>query len=179
MIRGKRISLRAIERDDLPRYIVWLNDSEVTYHLLPRLPMNLEDETDWYERQRKDETTQHFAVVINEEEQLIGSIGLMGINYHEQRAELGIFIGDKTQWGKGYGREAIRLLLGYAFAEMNLHRVFLRVDASHTAAIRSYLSCGFIEEGRLRDTVYHHGYFEDQIIMSILRPEFQSDDEAS
>jgi hypothetical protein len=53
MIRGKRISLRPIERDDLPRYIVWLNDAEVTYHLLPRLPVNLEDETDWYEHQRK------------------------------------------------------------------------------------------------------------------------------
>jgi len=173
MIRGKRVSLRAIERDDLPRYVAWLNDIEVSYHLTTFIPFNLEDETDWYERQRTDDTTQNFAIVLNEGEQHIGSVGLMGIDHREQRAELGIFIGDKSQWGQGYGREAIRLLLDFGFSELNLHRIFLRVDASHTAAIRCYVSCGFIEEGRLRDGVYRHGQFEDMIIMSLLRPEHE------
>jgi RimJ/RimL family protein N-acetyltransferase len=177
MIKGNRISLRAIERDDLPRYVAWLNDSKITSHLSMFLPMNLEDETDWYEQQRKDDATQNFAITLNKEDQLIGSIGLMEINQREQHAELGLFIGDKTQWGQGYGREAIQLLLQFAFAELNLHRIYLRVDASHAAAIRCYQSCGFQEEGRLRDAVYHHGHFEDQFIMSVLRPEYSKEKE--
>jgi RimJ/RimL family protein N-acetyltransferase len=176
MIKGERITLRAIEREDLPCYVAWLNDPAVTHHLKTFFPFNLEDETGWYEQQRKDDTVLNLAMVINEGKRHIGSVSLMGINYREQRAELGIVIGDKTQWGQGYGREAIQLLLDYAFTELNLHRIYLRVDASHTPAIRCYLSCGFKEEGRLRDAVYHHGHFEDQLIMSILRPEYQGGD---
>ena len=178
MIRGNRLTLRAVERDDLPRYTAWLNDPDVTFHLTMFSPFNLEDETDWYERQRTDDTVLNLAIVINQEARHIASVGLMGLSRREQRAELGIVIGDKSQWGKGYGREAIQLLLDFAFAELNLHRIFLRVDATHTAAIRCYVSCGFKEEGRLRDAVYHHGYFEDQLIMSVLRPEYLGGGEA-
>lgn len=172
MIKGDRVTLRAIERDDLPHYVTWLNDPEVTHHLSLFLPLNSDDEAGWYEAQRKDDSCQNFAIVINKGEAHIGSVGLMKINYREQNAELGIVIGDKTQWGKGYGREAIQLLLKFAFTEMNLHRVYLRVDAGNTPAIRCYLNCGFIEEGRLRDAVYHRGHFEDQLMMSVLRSEY-------
>jgi diamine N-acetyltransferase len=81
MIKGDRITLRAIERDDIPRYVAWLNDPEVTHHLSFFFPMNIDDETDWYESQRKDQTAQNFAIVINEEKVHIGSVGLMEINY--------------------------------------------------------------------------------------------------
>lgn len=171
MLKGQRLTLRAIERDDLPHYATWVNDPEVTHHLLIYLPMNLEDETDWYEQQRRDTTSQNFAIVIQDNNQLIGSIGLMKIDNKNQNAELGIFIGDKTQWGQGYGQEAIRLLLNFAFKEMNLHRVYLRVDVSHLSGIRCYQQCGFVEEGRLRDAVYHGGQFEDQLLMGVLRPD--------
>jgi diamine N-acetyltransferase len=173
MIKGKRLILRAVERDDLPRYVVWLNDPEVTYHITTLLPFNLEDETDWYEQQRQDDTALNLAIVITDGEQHIGSVGLMHLDYRNQQAELGIVIGDKSQWGQGYGREAIGLLLPYAFTELNLHRVYLRVDASHSQAIHCYLNCGFKEEGRLREVVFHHGQFEDQLIMSVLRSEYQ------
>jgi RimJ/RimL family protein N-acetyltransferase len=172
MLKGQRLTLRAIERDDLPRYVTWLNDPEVTDHLKAYLPFNLDDETDWYEAQRRDPTMQNFAIVLNTENVHIGSIGLMKINQREQNAELGIMIGDKRQWGQGYGREAIKLLLPFGFATLNLHRIYLRVDATHPAAIRCYTNCGFVEEGRLRDAVFRQGRFEDQLIMSILRPEY-------
>jgi RimJ/RimL family protein N-acetyltransferase len=172
MLKGQRLTLRAIERDDLPRYVTWLNDPEVTDHLKAHLPFNLDDETDWYEAQRRDPTMQNFAIVLRAENVHIGSIGLMKINQREQNAELGIMIGDKKQWGQGYGREAIKLLLPFGFANLNLHRIYLRVDATHPAAIRCYTNCGFVEEGRLRDAVFRQGRFEDQLIMSILRPEY-------
>ena len=84
-------------------------------------------------------------------------------------------IGDKSRWGQGFGREAIKLLLPFGFATLNLHRIYLRVDASHPAAIRCYTGCGFIEEGRLRETVFRQGRFEDQLIMSVLRSEYLQD----
>jgi RimJ/RimL family protein N-acetyltransferase len=172
MLKGQRLTLRAIERGDLPRYVAWLNDPEVTHHIKTFLPMNLEDETEWYERQRKDNTILNLAIVVNDEERHIGSVSLFKINQREQNAELGIVIGDKTCWSQGYGREAIQLLLHLGFTELNLHRIYLRVDANHTPAIRCYLSCGFVEEGRLRDVVFRQGRFGDQLMMSVLRPEY-------
>jgi RimJ/RimL family protein N-acetyltransferase len=97
----------------------------------------------------------------------------MKINHREQNAELGIVIGDRTRWGQGYGQEAVQLLLDFAFTEMNLHRIYLRVDVNNTYAIRCYENCGFVEEGRLREVVYHRGHFEDQLIMSVLRSEYR------
>jgi RimJ/RimL family protein N-acetyltransferase len=173
MIKGERITLRAIERDDLSRYVTWLNDTEITRHLAAHLHFSSEDEKDWYEAQRKDSSTQNFAIVLNDGLAHIGGIGLMHLDHRQQHAELGIFIGEKSKWGQGYGREAIGLLLGYGFNELNLHRIYLRVDASNTQGIRCYTHCGFVEEGRLRDNTYHGGQFEDQLIMSVLRPEYQ------
>jgi RimJ/RimL family protein N-acetyltransferase len=172
MIKGKRLTLRAVERDDLPRYVAWLNDPAVTHHLSTLLPFNLDDEIDWYEQQRRDRTVLNLAIVIEDGQRHIGSVGLMHLDYRQQQAELGIVIGDKSQWRQGYGREAIGLLLNYAFTELNLYRVYLRVDASHSPAIRCYQNCGFKEEGRLRHAVFHHGQFEDQLMMSVLRSEY-------
>lgn len=172
MIKGEQITLRAIEREDLGRYVVWFNEREVLRHLSLSLPINHDDEEEWYEAQRKDASTQHFAIVLNHKDRHIGSISLMKINHREQNAELGIVIGDKTQWGQGYGQEAIELLLKFSFEEMNLHRIFLRVNATNTRGIRCYQKCGFVKEGQLRDAVYHGGCFEDQLIMSVLRSEY-------
>nr|BAL58019.1 GCN5-related N-acetyltransferase [uncultured Chloroflexota bacterium] len=171
MIKGRRISLRAIERGDLPRFVTWLNDPEVIAHLTIFLPLNLDDETDWYEQQRRDPATQTFAIV-EEQGTLIGSIGLHQIDYRQQKAELGILIGDKSRWGQGYCQEAIRLLLNFAFTHMNLHRIYLHVEADHHQAINCYLKCGFIEEGRLRQAIYRQGRFQDLLIMSVLRSEY-------
>ena len=172
MLKGKRLTLRAIERDDLPRFVTWVNDPEVVHHLRLLLPMGLEDETAWYEHQRQDDTTLNFAIVVTADETLIGSIGLMKIDQRNQQAELGIMVGDKSKWGLGYGPEAIGLMLDFAFRQLNLHRVYLLVDASHPKAIRAYLQCGFVEEGRLRDNIFRHGHFEDHLIMSVLRSEY-------
>jgi len=73
---------------------------------------------------------------------------------------------------RGYGQDAIRTLLGFAFGEMNLNRVSLHVLTDHTRAINTYRECGFVEEGRLREAVYAEGQYHDLLVMSILRQEF-------
>ncbi len=173
MLKGPRLTLRAITPDDLPRYVAWLNDVEVTRHLTIYLPMNLDDEEEWYQRQRKDPTTLNLAIETETGEH-IGSVGLMKIDHRTQSAELGIVIGAKEHWGKGYGREAITVLLEYGFHTLNLNRITLRVDADHPAAIRCYQNCGFVMEGEMRQAVFRDGQFINQYRMSILREEYQT-----
>ena len=85
---------------------------------------------------------------------------------------MGIVIGEKNQWGKGYGQDAIRTLLTFVFGEMNLNRIYLRVYADHALAINAYRKCGFVEEGCLRQGVYSEGRYHDMLVMGILKQEF-------
>ncbi|MFQ5577324.1 MAG: GNAT family N-acetyltransferase [Anaerolineae bacterium] len=172
MLTGARLTLRAVTRDDLPRYVAWLNDGDVTKHLSLYLPMNLDDETEWYESQRHNQTVQNFAIETRDGKH-IGSVGLMDIDYRDQSAELGIVIGDKTEWGKGYGREAIGMLLDFAFNTLNLNRICLQVDTDHPAAIKCYRNCGFVQEGELRHIIYREGRHTNQYLMSILKSEYR------
>ncbi len=96
----------------------------------------------------------------------------MDLNTRHRRAELGIVIGEKAYWGQGYGSDAIRTLLRFAFEEMNLHRVYLRVYEDNARGIRAYEKCGFCIEGRLREANYRKGRYHDELIMGVLRGEF-------
>ena len=87
--------------------------------------------------------------------------------------ELGITIGDKDYWGRGYGREAVGLLLDYGFRYHNLHRIFLSVNGNNERAIRAYRACGFEEEGRLRSHVWNDNGYVDLVYMGLLREEWE------
>jgi len=173
MISGKRVRLRAVESSDLVDYHRWLNDPEVIKHLKLYAPLSMSDEEAWHAAVRADPEQNVFAIEA-ETGQHIGNVALMHINWKDRSAELGIVIGDKSQWGKGYGQDAIRTLLSFAFGEMNLHRVYLRVHADHALAINAYRKCGFVEEGRLREDIYAGGHYHDMLMMSILKGEFKS-----
>jgi RimJ/RimL family protein N-acetyltransferase len=85
---------------------------------------------------------------------------------------VGIVIGDKRYWSKGLGTEAMVAILRFAFATMNLRRIYLKVYAYNTRAIRSYEKAGFVREAMLRDDVYSEGSYHDTIVMGMLREEF-------
>ena len=91
-------------------------------------------------------------------------------------AEVGLFIGDKSCWNKGYGTEVMRLLLRHGFGTLNLNRIFLRVDAANQGGIRAYEKAGFVHEGRFREGTFRDGHYEDMLFMSVLRSEWQADD---
>lgn len=173
MIQGERVRLRAVEPADLPDYHRWLNEPQVIRYLKLYAPLSMPDEEAWYAAVRADPNQKVFAIEV-ESGQHIGNVGLMHINWKDGSAELGIVIGDQSQWGKGYGQDAIRTLLGFAFGEMNLHRIYLRVVAEHTPAIGVYRKCGFVEEGRLREDIYAEGRYQDMLIMSVLKHEFSA-----
>jgi RimJ/RimL family protein N-acetyltransferase len=178
MIIGKKVRLRPIERDDLPRFVTWFSDPDVRRYLLVYLPFSLAQEERWFENLlgRLERQEDVLLGIETTEGVHIGNIGLHGIDWQNRQAELGIAIGEKAYWNQGYGSDAIRTLLVLAFREMNLHRVFLRVDRENGRGIRCYEKAGFRREGVLRDVIFKDGAYQDQFIMSILESEFNENE---
>ena len=185
MLVGKRVTLRGITREDLPA--LWRFNNDLEIELAgggdPPIPQAYERLQTEFDRQWSMGGRDGSQFAIEADGKFVGHCGLFNFNVTAHSCELGIGIGDKDYWGKGYGREAIGLLLGYAFRLRNFRRVWLWVHADNERAIRSYLACGFVEEGRLRQHVWSNGRYLDAVYMGILASEWQergaSDDRAS
>jgi RimJ/RimL family protein N-acetyltransferase len=168
------VRLRPPEDGDLPLFVRWFNDPEVRYWLSvsdgPEL--TLESEREWYDEMRGDAARVIWCIE-REEGQPIGNLGLHEIDESQGRAMLGIAIGDKEHWGRGYGTEAIRQVLRYAFGELGLRRVGLQVDADNLRGLRCYEKCGFVREGLLRAHRLRRGQPVNAVAMAVLREEWQ------
>ncbi|MBI5943912.1 MAG: GNAT family N-acetyltransferase [Chloroflexi bacterium] len=177
VIFGQHLRLRAIEREDLKKFHAWVNDPEVTRGLAMFLPKSMTEEEEWFNSLAKyDAKERPFAMDARKGKgwKLIGNCGVFKVDAVNRSAELGIMIGDKSEWDKGYGAEAMTLLLRHCFETLNLNRAFLRVYADNIRAVRSYEKDGFVLEGRLREAVYKFGKYEDVLLMSVLRSEWMS-----
>ncbi|MBU0477133.1 GNAT family N-acetyltransferase [bacterium] len=174
---GRRIYLRPLNQRDInKKYLSWLNDSEVTKYMeIGIFPTTKNELQDYYERINKSKTDVMFAIVTKKQGRHIGNIKLGNINWVHRFAELGIMIGDKRYWSKGYGQEACQLLLKYAFNRLNLNKVILGVHAPHKAAIKAYQKVGFQIEGRLTKMLNLDGKYVDKVYMGILQRDFNKD----
>lgn len=175
MYKGKLVELTAISLDNLDLYTRWFQDLEFVRNMQPAavVPVTRDAEKAMLEQMAKpSDKDVHFAIVTLTEGQLIGNCSLKGMDHKNRSAELGIGIGDRSFWGKGYGTDAVRTLVRFGFGELNLHRIFLKVHAYNERALKAYRNAGFIEEGRLRDGIYRDGRYWDVVVMSILRSEF-------
>ena len=175
MIYGERVRLRATEHDDVKKFYVWVNDPDVTRYLSLYLPMSTVDEENWFEAMTKRDQSEKTLVIEMRDGngwKMIGNCGVFGIDPVNRLGELGIMIGEKDEWNKGYGTEAMFLLVRHCFDTLNLNRAYLHVYAENLRAKRSYEKAGFVEEGRLRESVYKHGKYDDVIVMSVLRSEW-------
>ncbi len=175
MFYSERLRLRAVTRADLPLFVEWFNDPQVTAYLRHGWPLAPEDEEAWFERLGhlpREERPLVIEVRRPEGWQPIGNGGLRRIHWRNRSAEVAIAIGEKDFWDQGYGTEALSVLLHAAFDTLNLHRVWLHVQAENQRAIAAYRKLGFVEEGRLRQAEYRQGRYVDLLVMSILRPEW-------
>lgn len=175
MITGKRVRLRAIEKDDLPRFVAWLNDPEVRRNLLVYQPLSMGQEEMWYANILKENVDeQPLCIDIKEGEKWehAGNISFMDFNQHDRSAEIGIFIGCKDFWNQGFGCEAMQLMVGHGFNHLNLNRIYLRVFETNPRGVRCYEKAGFSHEGRLREARFHEGKYIDLLMMSILKSEW-------
>ncbi len=174
MIRGEKVVLRAIEATDLERMHQWVNDCEVIQFLTMRFPASLAQERGWVEAERNPMHQLELASETLEGGVHIGSCGLGPNDGPDRCSGLGIMIGDKEYWGKGYGTDAMLALCGFGFGEMNLHRIYLHVYDHNERGIRCYEKCGFQHEGRLREALFRGGEYHDVLVMGILADEFRA-----
>ena len=177
IVYGKRVRLRGAEHSDLEKFVIWVNDPEVTAGLTLFLPMSSVDEEKWFERamQRPQEEK---PLVIDMKDgtdwRLIGNSSFFDFDWVARSADVGIMIGDTTVWNQGYGSEVMTLLLRHGFRTLNLNRIFLRVYAENKRAIHAYEKVGFVHEGRMRQAVYKNGSYSDILYMSVLREEWDA-----
>lgn len=167
---GERCYLSPIELDDAPKYAAWLNDPEVTEGLvMATAVISLSNEREILARLAKEHA---YAVVDKASDELIGNVGLLNVNHLHRTAEIGIFIGDKRFWGKGYGREAMGLLIDYAYAKLNLNNLMLRVYAFNERAVRCYEALGFKKVGERRESLTVGRKAHNEIFMDLLPEDF-------
>jgi RimJ/RimL family protein N-acetyltransferase len=112
------------------------------------------------------------AWIVEHEKQLLGEARLDALDRHDARARLAVGLYDPAKLGIGLGRDVVRLVLRYGFVKLQLHRVSLRVVAYNTRAIRCYLACGFVEEGREREAARIGDTWYDDVIMGVLAHQF-------
>ena len=175
MIISETVRLRAIERQDLPLFVAWLNDPEVRQHLLVNIPLSQAQEDGWFDRMLArplEEQPLGIEVRTPEGWRLVGNCSFFDLDWRNRCCELGIFIGDKEYWSRGYGTQVMRLMLKYGFNTLNLNRVYLRVYESNPRGIKCYEKAGFRHEGRLRQAIFQDGRYIDLLMMSVIRSEW-------
>ncbi len=178
LFTGKLVRLAAYDMDkDAEKFARWNQDSEYQ-QLLSSDPARL-----WTPKAIKEWLEAHlgeiyeFAIHTREDDRMIGTVGLSGVDWVAGNAWVGIGIGEREYWGKGYGSDAMNLILRFAFAGLNLKRVSLDVFGYNQRAYQSYCKCGFKEEGRLRQWMQRGGERFDLVFMGILREEWEEKQE--
>lgn len=178
-LRGEKVRLRQVADADLQSFVVWLNDREINRWLaIPASgpPPSLEQERRWAEATSVD-PHQHVWSIETLDGRLLGNVNLHIPVERTEWAEMGIFIGEKGEWNRGLGTDAVQTILGHAFDQMGLRRVFLHSDVENHRAHRAFEKAGFRREGVVKE--YRRRWAEgrpyvDAVLMAILSHEYRA-----
>ena len=177
-MEGKLVRLRAYEKSDLDAVMKWVNDEEVTDLLGGEMlvyPVSSIAEEKFIEGAAAPSDKQKTFVIETLTERKIHRRDFVQRDrLAKSHASIGIVIGDKSLWGKGYGTDAMRIMMRLAFDKMNLHRLYLDVHDYNSRAIASYEKCGFKREAVLREHHFTRGKYHDTIVMGILESEYRA-----
>ena len=170
---GERVCLRPLEHDDLTCVRKWASDPEIMRLIGEVTPMTPEEAEQFFQKVQTDTGRVWFVVTLKETGRAIGEAGLLRMFPAWRTTDLSLILGEKDAWGKGYGTEAILLLLDYAFGTLDFHRVAVGVVGFNERAIRFYEKVGFRKEGVQRDGYYCNRRYHDFVMMSILNGELR------
>jgi len=170
-VAGDRIYLSPISLEDIDVFMNWVNDPEMAYFTMfhSRI-ISLLNEKETVESLAKGGNT--FSIVTQEENKVIGNCSFFRINESDRTAEIGIIIGEKDYWGKGYGSDALRLLLKFGFENRNYNNICLHVYSFNERAIACYEKVGFKKQGICREALIRGNKKYDLVYMDILADEY-------
>lgn len=174
-----RIYLRALEPDDYKVSVKWRNDDEIQNMVGgAKYFVSSEREKEWVHNAIFDNDKLVLAICLVENNEYIGNMIMHDINMLNRSCHISGMIGEKTYWSKGYFNEARMMMLRFAFYERGMERITASPLEDNVASLKSALSCGYKQEGVARQSVYKNGKFHNQILLSILREEFDQAYEA-
>ncbi len=165
----KNIYLAPISKDDLEIMFEWINNKELVHFNDSYRPISFESHTRWYESIIQNREVVIFAIKLKNSNKLIGTCQLVNIDLLSQIAELQIRIGEQEEQLKGYGTEAINLLLEFGWRDLNLRKIYLYVFSDNKKAISAYKKSGFMNEGELKNHSFVDGEYKNLYIMSRFR----------
>jgi len=171
---GERLYLRPPDRGDIDLFLRWFNDPDVVRFLGRERPLLRPEEEEWFDGLAKRKDDMSFVIALRSDDRPIGCCGLHQIHPVSRFTTLGIAIGEKEHWSRGYGREAVNLLCGYGFDVLNLHRIALTVYDYNERGRRCYEKVGFRLEGRHREQRFWNGRYWDALAMGILAREWRA-----
>ena len=167
IMEGQDIYLRPMDEGDTEDIIRWRNSEFVRRNFIYQQPFTREGHENWIKTMISTGKAVQF-IICTKAGKAVGSVYLRDIDRTHQKAEYGIFIGEKEALGCGYGTQAARLMISYAFHQLGLHKLMLRVLAENRQACRSYEKAGFVKEAYLKDEVYLEGKYKDIIYMAVI-----------
>lgn len=175
IITSARLVLGPLGVTDAEEVLGWINNEEIVKNFqFFTGKISLEQELCYIEKMESSSTDLLLSVIISEEGELIGTCGLHEIDFNNDTARLGVIIGKKEHWNKGYAGEAIRALVNWAFSAMNLHKIYLNVFVTNIKGFHLYTETGFQEEGMLREEYKIRGEYVDMLRMAILEEEWKA-----
>ena len=168
---GRKVSLKILTIEDVDEnYAGWMNDEEITQFLESRgKSYSIEDLRNYVEKIKESKSDVLFGIFENDNNMYIGNIKIGKIDSFHMHAEVGIMIGDKGCWGKGYGTEAIGLVLKYAFNELCLNKLTAGMYSENVGAFKSFVNNGFRKVGVFKEHVLFKGKYIDMIVVERLR----------
>lgn len=174
MLKNDKVMLRSVRMSDCDSFLKWLNDPEVISSLGFYLPVTEMAEKKWIESygQNKNSLEVMFVIETIEDPRPIGFCVINKINYKDRNAEFTIVIGESEKWSKGLGSEASKLIIGFAFNQLNLHRIYTGAYDFNQKSISMLKRLGFEEEGCQRQAVYKNGEYHNVILFGLLKEEF-------
>lgn len=170
----QRIYLRALEPEDYLNSVKWRNDEEIQNMVGgPKYFISSEREKEWVAKTILDNDKMVLAICLKENDKYIGNIMLQEIDLINRSAHMPILLGDKTEWNKGYATEARMMFLKFVFEERGMERIFAYVLEENISSIKMCEKCGYKVEGVLRKSIFKKGKFFNQVILSVLKEEFE------
>ncbi len=164
------IYLRPMTEEDTDLIVAWRNSDGVRKHFIYQKLFTKEGHLAWLHNVVETGKAVQMIICEAETDRLLGSVYIRDIDMDHRKGEYGIFIGEADSRGKGVGTKAAKLMIEYAFNELKLHKIFLRVYADNLRAIGSYEKAGFVREAYLRDDVCVNGVFRDMVLMAVINP---------